>query len=95
MSRLDSHLQQGFALLDDQEKPAGRTIEQGAHAPSRSLTEENLLRSNGGVLQILIQEMLREVNTIGSKASDIEIANLTIHMKSESEKIREQIQNVE
>lgn len=71
ITRLSSHLQQGFGLLKSQEKSVGR------------------------VFDFLIQEMLREVNTIASKSSDLEIANLTISMKSEIEKIREQIQNVE
>ena len=39
--------------------------------------------------------MNRETNTIGSKANDLEISNLVIEMKSEIEKIREQIQNIE
>lgn len=39
--------------------------------------------------------MNREVNTIGSKAQDIEITKLVVEMKSEIEKIREQIQNIE
>ena len=49
----------------------------------------------GRKLDFLIQEMHREVNTIGSKTSDIIISKLVIDMKSEIEKIREQVQNVE
>jgi len=43
----------------------------------------------------LVQEMNREANTIGSKANDIDITNLMLEIKSEIEKIREQIQNIE
>lgn len=43
----------------------------------------------------LLQEMNREVNTIGSKANDLQIGQLVIEMKSELEKIREQVQNIE
>ncbi|GAB1476682.1 YicC family protein [Bacillota bacterium] len=50
---------------------------------------------DGKKLDFLVQEMNREVNTIGSKANDIDITNLVLEMKSEIEKIREQIQNVE
>ncbi len=50
---------------------------------------------DGKKLDFLVQEMNREVNTIGSKANDINITNLVLEMKSEIEKIREQIQNVE
>lgn len=49
----------------------------------------------GRELDFLIQEMNREVNTIGSKSSQIEIKNAVVQMKTILEKIREQIQNVE
>lgn len=49
----------------------------------------------GRKLDFIIQEMNRETNTIGSKSSKVEITNLVIDMKSEIEKIREQIQNIE
>ena len=49
----------------------------------------------GRKLDFLIQEINREVNTIGSKASDIEIAKLVVTLKGEIEKLREQIQNIE
>lgn len=49
----------------------------------------------GRKLDFLIQEMNREINTIGSKANDIEISRNVVEVKSELEKIREQIQNVE
>lgn len=49
----------------------------------------------GKKMDFLIQEMNREANTIGSKASDAEIAQTVVDLKSEIEKLREQIQNVE
>ena len=49
----------------------------------------------GRKLDFLIQECNRETNTIGSKAQDIEIARIVVDIKSEVEKIREQIQNIE
>ena len=49
----------------------------------------------GKKMDFLIQEMNRETNTIGSKASDAEITQLVVDLKSEIEKLREQIQNVE
>ncbi len=51
--------------------------------------------SVGKTLEFILQELGREVNTIGSKSSDIEIARLVIDIKSELERIREQIQNIE
>ena len=49
----------------------------------------------GKKMDFLIQEMNRETNTIGSKAQDAEIAKSVVDLKSEIEKLREQIQNVE
>ncbi|TAL68419.1 MAG: YicC family protein [Bacteroidetes bacterium] len=49
----------------------------------------------GRKLNFLIQEMNREINTIGSKANDTEIAHLVVETKEELERIREQIQNIE
>ncbi len=49
----------------------------------------------GRKLDFLVQEMNREMNTIGSKANDMEIGQLVVEGKSELEKIREQIQNIE
>lgn len=49
----------------------------------------------GKKMDFLIQEMNREANTIGSKAQDAEIARWVVDLKSEIEKLREQIQNVE
>jgi len=55
--------------------------------------------SGGGVigrkLDFLMQEMNREANTIGSKGSDVEQARTVVELKSQLEKIREQIQNIE
>ncbi len=51
--------------------------------------------SVGRKLDFLVQEMNREVNTIGSKVQDVSITSVVVEMKSEIEKIREQIQNIE
>ena len=58
----------------------------------------NLIKQSspiGKKIDFLIQEMNREINTIGSKANCLEITNLVIELKTEVENIREQIQNVE
>ena len=49
----------------------------------------------GRKMDFLVQEMNREVNTTGSKSQSLEITKLVVDMKSEIEKIREQIQNIE
>jgi uncharacterized protein (TIGR00255 family) len=59
---------------------------------------EGLLESDeaiGRKLDFIVQEMNREVNTIGSKCQDVNITKIVVEMKSEIEKIREQIQNIE
>ncbi len=60
--------------------------------------KETLLSDENGIgrkLDFIAQEMNREANTILSKANDLEISNLGIELKTEIEKIREQIQNIE
>lgn len=49
----------------------------------------------GRKLDFLIQEINREINTTGSKACDVEITKLVVELKNETEKLREQIQNIE
>lgn len=56
------------------------------------LAEENGI---GRKLDFLIQEFLREVNTLASKINDAAVAHLTVDLKSELEKMREQVQNIE
>ncbi len=60
---------------------------------------QDLLKSKAGLvgrkMDFLTQEIGREMNTIGSKSMDTKIAHLVVDMKSELEKIREQIQNIE
>ncbi|MBI2345795.1 MAG: DUF1732 domain-containing protein [Deltaproteobacteria bacterium] len=49
----------------------------------------------GRQLDFLLQEMNREINTIGSKGNDANISHLVVEAKSELEKLREQVQNIE
>lgn len=60
--------------------------------------KETLLSDENGIgrkLDFIAQEMNREANTILSKANDLEISNIGIELKTEIEKVREQIQNIE
>jgi uncharacterized protein (TIGR00255 family) len=59
----------------------------------RTILNEN--ESVGRKLDFLMQELNREVNTIGSKSGSVEISNYVVELKSELEKIREQVQNIE
>lgn len=60
--------------------------------------KETLVSDDSGIgrkLDFIAQEMNREANTILSKANDLEISNIGIELKTEIEKVREQIQNIE
>lgn len=98
-------------LLGDVTLDEGRILQEVAvYADKVAVAEETVrLRSHieqlncflnsqeavGRKMDFLVQEMNREANTIGSKASDVEIARKVVDIKAEIEKIREQIQNIE
>ena len=65
---------------------------------SHIASTRNALIAGGSIgrkLDFIAQEMNREANTILSKANDLEVANRAINLKTEIEKVREQIQNIE
>lgn len=62
------------------------------HASARLLSSSEAV---GRKMDFLVQEMNREVNTIGSKSNDTAIAHSVVELKSELERLREQIQNIE
>ena len=70
------------------------TVRLGSHiCQFRELLEND--EPLGRKLDFLVQEINREINTIGSKAQNLDITKCVVDMKSEVEKIREQIQNIE
>lgn len=88
-----------------------RLVQEVALFADRAAIDEELVRLSSHIAQIsalirsgepvgrkldfLVQELNREINTIGSKASDLEIASCVVDAKSEIEKLREQVQNIE
>lgn len=98
-------------LMEDYKVDENRLMQEIVIFSDKSSIEEELTRLKSHVYQFLelikqsspigkkidflIQEMNREVNTIGSKANCLEITNLVIEIKTELENIREQIQNIE
>lgn len=66
-----------------------------SHLKQAQALLQNEAGGQGKTFEFLLQELNREINTIGSKCSDVEVTKCVIDMKSELEKIREQIQNVE
>jgi uncharacterized protein (TIGR00255 family) len=87
-------LAQEIALLADRLDVTEEMVRLGAHldAAVAALRDE---AAPGRRLGFLGQEILREVNTIGSKASDAAIAQVVIDMKQELERFREQLENLE
>jgi uncharacterized protein (TIGR00255 family) len=82
------------AILSDRSDISEEIIRLRAHlAQFRELLQES--ESAGRKLEFVVQEMGREVNTIGSKANDVEISRNVVEIKGVLEKIRELIQNVE
>lgn len=67
----------------------------GSHFKQAFALLEKDEKSVGRVLEFLVQEMQREVNTISAKSGGLEITNLALFAKAELEKIREQVQNIE
>ncbi len=98
-------------LLGDASVEQSRIVTEAAVFAERIAVDEEIVRlashihqvrslmekggEAGRKLDFLIQEMNREVNTIGSKISDTEISLIVIELKSQLEKIREQTQNLE
>lgn len=98
-------------LLDDRQVDEARIVTEAAIFSEKTAVAEetvrlrshiqqirDILNSGGAVgrkLDFIIQELNREANTIGSKAQQLEITRHVVEMKSEIEKIREQVQNIE
>ncbi|WP_298483853.1 YicC/YloC family endoribonuclease [uncultured Ruminococcus sp.] len=98
-------------LLADHTVDESRLVTEAAVVAEKIAVDEELVRLHSHIAQFrtllesdvpvgrkmdfLVQEMNREVNTTGSKSQSLEITKLVVDMKSEIEKIREQIQNIE
>lgn len=91
-----SRISQEIAILADKTDITEELIRLGSHAAQFSrLLDTTGVDSVGRKLDFLVQEMGREVNTIGSKALDADVSMTVVNMKAELEKIREQAQNIE
>lgn len=94
-SELDERLLREIAIFADKVDIAEEIARLSSHI---SQFQEILKTTNepvGRKLDFLVQELGREMNTIASKSAEAEITHLVVEMKSELEKIREQIQNIE
>ena len=90
----ESRLAQEVAILAEKSDVTEELIRFKSHVQQFA----NLLDASGPrgrQLEFVLQEMHREINTIGSKANDVEIGQIVIQIKTELERFREQLQNVE
>jgi len=90
----ESRLVQEVAIMAERSDITEEIVRMHSHI---SQFEEFLLSegTEGRKIDFLLQEMNREINTIGSKVSDVEITRQVIEVKSELSKLREQAQNIE
>jgi uncharacterized protein (TIGR00255 family) len=89
-----ARLAQECAILADKADVTEETVRLASHISQfRSFLEHD--EAVGRRLDFLLQEFLREVNTLASKISNSTIAHFGVEMKNEIEKIREQVQNIE
>jgi uncharacterized protein (TIGR00255 family) len=89
----DERVLKELALFADRSDITEEVVRLKSHIDQFSA--EMALPNCGRKLDFLIQELLREVNTIGSKASEIATTKLVLDAKTEIERIREQVQNLE
>lgn len=83
------------AIFADKSNVTEELVRLDSHIKQLHSIIEKSIQPDGKKLDFLIQEMNREANTIGSKSNEIGITNLVVEIKSEIEKIREQVQNIE
>jgi len=87
-------LAQEIAILSDKTDVTEEIVRLSSHISQfRAFLESD--EATGRKIDFLLQEFLREVNTMASKINDAEIAHLTVDLKAELEKMREQVQNIE
>ncbi len=89
-----ARLAQEVALLADRADITEEIVRFASHL-ERFHTILDDKETAGRRLDFLLQEMGREVNTMGSKSQDLEVTGLVLDMKAELEKLREQVQNIE
>ncbi|MDI6871550.1 MAG: YicC/YloC family endoribonuclease [Bacillota bacterium] len=91
----EARLLQEVALVADRSSISEEVVRLRSHLAEAAATLASDEPAVGRKLEFLLQEMNREINTIGSKGTDVQIARQVIAVKAELEKIREQVQNIE
>ncbi|MEA3471704.1 MAG: DUF1732 domain-containing protein, partial [Thermodesulfobacteriota bacterium] len=90
----EARLSQEIAILAEKSDINEETVRLASHI----VQFREMIKEGGAIgrkLDFLLQEMHREINTIGSKSGDLEISHNVIEIKTELAKLREQVQNIE
>ncbi len=95
VTRLDSHLTMFADVLEGRESVAAKSSVAKSNAAKSNAAKSNAGGPTGRKLDFVIQEMFREANTTGSKASDAEISAHVVEIKCAIERMRELVQNLE
>ncbi|MDR2634869.1 MAG: YicC family protein [Clostridiales bacterium] len=106
--RLETRMRE---ILGDIPVDEGKLLNEAAFYADRTAIDEEIIRLKthinhtremlqcrepiGRKLDFIVQELNREVNTVGSKCNDLEISSVVLDMKNDIEKLREQVQNIE
>ncbi|MBI5059711.1 YicC family protein [candidate division KSB1 bacterium] len=91
----DNRLEMELAFLADRLDITEEAVRLRGHIAAFRKTLESPAGTAGKRLEFLLQEMNRESNTIGSKTSSLDISHLSLRMREEIERMREQVQNIE
>lgn len=94
-SDVEEKILREIALLAERIDVTEEVVRLNAHIQQFKRHLHTQGKAVGRTLEFLTQEILREINTLGAKASDTEVSSIVIFIKSELEKIREQILNLE
>jgi uncharacterized protein (TIGR00255 family) len=94
-SDVEGRLHREIALLAEKADITEEVVRANSHIRQFQHHLKTAERAIGRTLDFLLQEMNREINTLAAKSLDIEISGFVVKMKSELEKIREQVQNIE
>ena len=91
----ESRILQEAAIFADRASITEEIVRLKSHVKQFAEVLNNGDDAVGRKCDFLVQEMFREINTVASKANDIEMSQVVVGVKAELEKIREQLQNIE
>ena len=94
-SELEEKVTKELVFLAERLDVTEELVRLRAHAAQFGQHLSSVVKASGRTLEFILQEILREINTLGSKSMDPDVSTYVVAIKGELEKIREQIQNIE